>query len=185
MPPRSSPGSALLILHAQPLRGTRAHGGGASVQRHVLAPPDTHAELQPVEPIQPPHPLAVDRPAFAAQQHPDPQMSEPRPRVGELPDPQPQRGLIPRPTAAIPGRPTELRQPTGPRTADLERPLKPSDQLSTARGPQAFFRSASASMCLSSVRSATSRFSRLFSSSSCRRRRSSLTPKCAYFFFHV
>src|SRR5713101_1619153 len=53
--------------------------------------------------------------AFAAQQHPDPQMSKPRPRVGELPDPQPQRGLIPRPTAAIPGRSTELRQPTGPR----------------------------------------------------------------------
>src|SRR5260370_41829820 len=100
--------------------------------------------------------------AFAAQQHPDPQMSKPRPRVGELPDPQPQRGLIPCPTAAIPGRSTELGQPTGPRTADLERPLNPSGQLSTARGPQAFFRSASASMCLSTVRSATKRFNRAF-----------------------
>jgi hypothetical protein len=36
-------------------------------------------------------------------------------------------------------------------------------------------------MCLSSVRSATKRFNRAFSSSSCRRRRSSLTPRCAYF----
>jgi len=85
-------------------------------------------------------------------------VSKPRPRVGELPNPQPQRGLVPRPTAAIPGRSTELRQRTGPRTADLERHLKPPGQLPTARGPQAFFRSASASMCLSSVRSATKRF---------------------------
>jgi len=61
------------------------------VQRHVLAPPDTHAELQPVEAIQPPHSLAVHRPAFAAEQHPDAQMSEPRPRVGELANPQPKR----------------------------------------------------------------------------------------------
>ena len=148
-PKRATVGQGIMHeIHTPPLRGARGHRGGASVQRHVLAPPDAHAELQPVEPIQSPHPLAVDHPAFAAQQHPDPQMSKPRPRVGELPDPQPQRGLIPRPTAAIPGRSTELRQPTGPRTADLERPLKPSSQLPTARGPQAFFRSASASMCL-------------------------------------
>jgi hypothetical protein len=45
-------------------------------------------------------------------------MSKPRPRVGELPNPQPQRRLVPRPTAAIPGRSTQLRQPTGPRTAE-------------------------------------------------------------------
>lgn len=35
---------------------------------------------------------------------------------------------------------------------------------------------------LSSERSATRRFNRVFSSSSCRRRRSSLTPRCAYVF---
>jgi hypothetical protein len=50
------------------------------VQGDVLAPPDAHAELQPVEPIQPTHPLAVDHPAFAAQQHPDAQMAKPRAR---------------------------------------------------------------------------------------------------------
>ena len=37
----------------------------------------------------------------------------------------------------------------------------------------------------SSEKSATNRFNRLFSSSSCRRRRNSLTPRCAYFFFHA
>jgi len=65
--------------------------GGAPVQGDVLAPPHAHAELQPVEAIQPTHPLAVHHPAFAAEQHPDAQMSEPRPRVGELANPQPKR----------------------------------------------------------------------------------------------
>jgi hypothetical protein len=40
-------------------------------------------------------------------------------------------------------------------------------------------------MCLSSERSATSRFKRLVSSMSCRSRRSSLTPRWAYFFFQA
>jgi hypothetical protein len=38
---------------------------------------------------------------------------------------------------------------------------------------------------LSSERSATSCFNRLFASSTCRSRRSSLTPRWAYFLFHV
>src|SRR5206468_7842999 len=142
-----------------------------------------HAELQAVEPIEPTHALAIHAPAFTTQQHPDAQTPEPWARVGDLANSYPQRGLIPRSTAPIPRGPTEPRQPTGPHAADLERSLKPSGQLPTARGRHAFFRSASDNMCLSSVRSATRRFSRAFSSSSCRRRRSSLTPRCAYFFF--
>ena len=38
----------------------------------------------------------------------------------------------------IPRRPTELRQPTGPRTTDLERHLKPSGELPTARASGVF-----------------------------------------------
>src|SRR5258705_12935449 len=102
-------------IHAPAFLGASGARRWGPVEGDVLAPLDPHAELQPVEPIQPTHPRAVDRPAFAAQQHPDAQMSTPRPRVGEL---------VPRPTAAIPGRSTELRQPTGPRTADLERHLE-------------------------------------------------------------
>src|SRR5712691_10422368 len=130
-------------IHAPPFPRTRGARGRASVQGDVLAPPDAHAELQPVEPIEPADPLAIHAPSLPSQQHPDAQMSEPRPRVGELTNPQPERGLVPSPTSTIPGRPTELRQPTGPRTTDLERPLKPPGQLPTARGPHAFFRSAS------------------------------------------
>ena len=88
-------------------------------------------------------------------------------------------------TAAIPRRATELRQMTGPHAADGEGRLHPGGQLAALCGPQTFFRSASDSMCLSSVRSATRRFSRRFSSSSDRSRRSSLTPRCAYFFFQM
>jgi len=49
---------------------------------------------------------------------------------------------------------------------------------------QNFFESTSWSICLSRLRSATMRFNRRFSSSSCLKRRSSETPRPPYFFFH-
>jgi hypothetical protein len=125
------------------------------VQGDVLAAAHTHPKLQAVEPIEPAHPLAIDHPPLAAPQHPKPQVPEPRPRVRELANAQPQRGLLAGATAAIPRRATELREPTGTRVADLERHLEPPGDLPTARGPQMFFRSASDNICLSRVRSAT------------------------------
>src|SRR5260370_26552481 len=47
--------------------GAAGARGRAPVQGDVLAPPAAHAELQPVEPIQPTHPLAGYRPSFPAQ----------------------------------------------------------------------------------------------------------------------
>src|SRR5438874_2326633 len=119
-------------IHTPPLRGSCGHRGGAPVQGDVLASTDTHAELQAVEPIEPAHPLTIDAPPLATQQHPDPQMPEARPRVRELANAQPQGGLIARATAAIPRRPTEVREPTGPHAADPERRLEPPGQLPTA-----------------------------------------------------
>src|SRR6185503_5178969 len=87
---------------------------------------------------------------------------EARPGVGELVNPQAQRGLVARLAAPIPRGATELREATGPHATNLEGHLEPPGELPTAHRPQAFFRKASDSMCLSSVRSATSRFSRLF-----------------------
>ena len=98
---------------------------------------------------------------------------------------QPQGGLILGLTLPIPRRATKLGEPTGPRTAHLKRPVKPLGQFPAAGGPQTFFRSASDSMCLSSERSATSRFNRLFSSSSWCNRPSSVMPRWAYFFFQA
>src|SRR5262249_13674046 len=94
---------------------------------------------QPIEAIETPHALPIHVPAFAAQQHPDPEKAEPRPRVGQLPDPQPERGLIPRAAAPIPRGATELRQSTRPRAANLERLLKPPGKLPTAHGRRRFF----------------------------------------------
>src|SRR5215469_17289706 len=142
-------------VHAPPFPGTRGARRRAPVQRNVLAPPDAHSDLQPVEPIEPADALAIHDPSLPAQQDPDSEVPKPRPRMGQLPDPESERGLIPRSTPPIPRRSTELGQSAGPRAADLERHVKPSGQLPTTHGPQAFFRSASDSMCLSSVRSAT------------------------------
>ncbi len=172
-------------IHAPRFPGSRGVRGRPAVQSDVLTPPHTHAHLQPVEPIEPADPLAIHAPSLPTQQHPDAEVPKPRPRVGQLPDPKAERGLILCSTSPIPRRSTELCQPVGPRAVDLERRLKPSSQLPAARGPHAFFRKASDSMCLSSVRSATRRFNGAFSSSSCRRRRSSLTPRWASFFFQV
>src|SRR5215831_15722067 len=99
-------------VHAPPFPGTCGARGGAPVQGDVLAPPDAHPELQPVEPIEPADALAIHAPALSAQHDPDAEVPKPRPRLGQLPDPEPERGLIPRPASAIPRRSTELRQPT-------------------------------------------------------------------------
>ena len=165
--------------------GPGGTGAGPRCRAMCLRRRTRMRSCNPSRRYKPTHALPIHQPAFAAQQHPNPLIPKPWPRVGQIANPQPQRRSDPWPTRSIPRRSTELRQPTGPRTADLEGALKPAGQLPAACGPQAFFRSASDSMCLSSERSATRRFSRAFSSSSCRSRRSSLTPRCAYFFFQA
>src|SRR5215813_5212078 len=130
-------------VHAPPFPGTRGARRRAPVQRNVLAPPDAHSDLQPVEPIEPADALAIHAPSLPAQHDPDSEVPKSRSRLGQLPDPKPEPGLIPRSTRPIPRRSTELGQPTGPRAADLKCHVKPSGQLPTTHGPQAFFRSAS------------------------------------------
>ena len=155
------------------------------MQRDMFPPPHAHPQLQTFEAIESPHAFLVHGPAVTAQQDPDAQEPEAWPRVRELADTEAQRRLILRWTLSIPGRATERRESAGPHATDLEGGLKPASQLAAPCGRQTFFRSASDSMCLSRLRSATRRFSRVFSSSICRSRRSSLTPRCAYFFFHA
>ena len=98
--------------------------------------------------VQAAHALLVDRPALAAQQHPDPQEAERGGRArsrgcdGGAPS-----GL--RPAAAAPRRATELRQVTGPHAADTEGRLDPAGQLAALCGPRTVFRRASVGMCLS------------------------------------
>jgi hypothetical protein len=151
----------------------------------MFASPHSHPQLQALEAIQPPHVLAIHEPAIASQQYSDPEISEARPDMGQIVNAEPETGLILGATPSIPGGATELGQSAGPQATDLESVLQPTSQFASAGGPQTFFRRASDSMGLSNERSATNRFNRLFSSSSGRRRRSSLTPRWADFFFHA
>lgn len=79
------------------------------MQRHVFPSPDPHAELQAVQSIEAPHPFPIHEPAFTPQQHPDPQVSESRPGVGEIANAETEARLILRPTPSIPSCSTELR----------------------------------------------------------------------------
>jgi len=63
--------------------------------------------------------------------------------------------------------------------------MDPQIELAPPCRPQVFFLSTSCRMCRSSVRSATRRFSRAFSSRNCLSWRSSLTPRLPYFLFQM
>jgi hypothetical protein len=106
--------------------GTGARGPD---EGHVFAASDAHASLQAVKAVQLPYALPVDGPPFAAQHHPDAQVAEPRARVGDFSDAEPQRTLVPRATRLVPGRATALRQTTGPHAADGKGLLEPLRQL--------------------------------------------------------
>ncbi len=90
----------------------------------------------------------------------------------------------PHPQLLMPGRhvPIPLRgagkcqHATCPTFADFVAGLQARHRVPAAHRRQGFFRSTSCSVALSSVRSATSCFSRRFSSSNCFSRRISLTP---------
>jgi len=97
--------------------------------------PNPHTQLQAIESVESADPLAIHPPAFAAQQHPDPQIPKPRSRVGEISNPYPQRRVIRGPTPPIPGGPTELREATGPQATDLKGALEPRGQFPAACGP--------------------------------------------------
>lgn len=126
-----------------------------------------HAELWAIEAIEPPHSFPIHQPTFAPQQYPNVLIPKLRPGMGKIVHPQPKGGLILRSAPSIPRRPSKLVQATDPRTIHREAVPQPLGQFSAAGGPQPVFRRASDSTCLSMERSATSRFNRLFSSSSC------------------
>ena len=72
------------------------------MQRHVFPSADSHAQLQPVQAIQPADAFAIHQPALPPQQHPDSQIPKPRPGMGEIPNAHPERRLILGSTLSIP-----------------------------------------------------------------------------------
>jgi len=97
------------------------------------------------------------------------------------PDPQFVPRLLPAPV--IRRRPRDLDQPARTPHRELVRGPDILNQGPLACRPYTFFCSTSWRMCLSSARSATSFFNFRFSSSSCRKRRSSATPIPSYLRF--
>ena len=105
------------------------------MQRDVLASSHTHAQLQTIKSVQSSDALSIHPPAFPTQQHPDPQRPKPWPGMSQIANAHPQRGLILRAAASIPGGTTELGQPTGPYATDLKGAVKPGGQFSATYGP--------------------------------------------------
>ena len=155
-----------------------------TMQADAFTPSHPHAHLQPLEAVEPMQTVASNPPAFAAQQDVDMLIAKPRPAVGELADAHAQRRLILRLRAVVERRSPQQRQPTRTLLADLEPIVDPQRNLASSCRPQVFFIT-SCRMCRSSVRSATRRLSRAFSSASCLSWRNSVTPRLPYFFFQT
>jgi len=91
---------------------------------------------------------------------------EPWSRVGDVADAHAQGRLISCLAAVVPRRSLHLGQSARASGAHLEPLMDPVSDLQAANWPQIFFRMTSVRICLSSVRSATQRLRRLFSSCS-------------------
>lgn len=134
------------------------------MQRHVLAPTNSHPQMQPVEAIQPMDALVVHDLAFATKHYVDALIPESRSSQRNFLGASTQWCLVPGRALAVPVGPRELRElasSTGTGAVDFEDPghnLAPSGRL------QSSFLMTSDKIRLSSVRSATRRFRRPISS---------------------
>ena len=103
-------------------------------------------------------------------------------RLGDLPHPLLQLGLISATTTIVVARSFRSKHTARPPDADLPGVPNIIDELAPPIRPQSFRETTSCNIALSSDRSATSRLSLLFSSSSWRSRRISDGISPAYFF---
>lgn len=116
------------------------------------------------------NPLGIDRPAVTPQKHVNAPVAVADAGLADLLDPMLELGLRAAPRPVDIERSVDAQGRAG--TPDRHLPLAahPVDKLPLHRRPQSFFASTSCSIALSRDRSATSRFSLVFSSSSCRSR---------------
>ena len=122
--------------------------------------------------VKPIHPLRVHIPALPPEQHMDTPIAVMHPRLGDLPHPLLQVGLIRTATTIVVARSLRTKHTARPPDADLPGAPNIIDELAPPIRPQSFRETTSCNIALSSERSATSRVSLPFSSSSCRSRRS-------------
>ena len=129
--------------------------------------------------------LVIDQPALTPQQDMDAARAVANAYSGNIADPLPFRTIVTRVRAIKIGALPQLNDSGSTANADAVRVDQEVGQLAFASRLHSFFWMTSCSICLSRLRSATMRLSRAFSSSSCFKRRSSLTPRPQYFFFQL
>lgn len=156
-----------------------------AVPRPMAALSHAQPYLQSLESVETAQLLQMHAPSLPAQQDENTRVAEARLRLGQLPNTKTEGRLIARAAPPIPRGPTEAGQSTGPYATDPKAILEPLRCGASTGRRHPLSRSASASTCLSSLRSATRRFSRLFSSSSYRRRRISFVQSCANLCFQT
>src|SRR4029077_13295772 len=136
--------------------------------------------------VQPVNAFRIHLPTFSSQPHRQTPGGIAHGRRRHLAQTPPQHFIEPPNFLPIqPARPSQPHQSGYSTLPDLIRLLGPLPQLPPQPGLYSFFDTISCRICLSRLRSATSRFNRPFSSRSCRSSRSSLTPNPAYCFFHA
>src|SRR6185437_7011972 len=125
------------------------------------------AQLQALLAIETADALGVDRPAFPPKQHMNSPITIANPGLGDLPDAL-DEGSLPGPLRTVViGRPIHRHSAAGTTYAHPPDRANPIDHLTLPGRLHIFRRMTSCSISLSSDRSATSFFSRWFSSSSC------------------
>lgn len=118
--------------------------------------------------VEPVDPLMVNLPSFTLEQYVESPIAEGNTACSQFPQSQAKRELWICHASMTMCRARPVEHPKGPPFACPVQCLHLSDEFAAKGRPQSFFESTSWSICLSSVRSATRRFNRRFSSSSWR-----------------
>jgi len=139
------------------------------------------AQLQAQFPVQAIEALRIDRPTLPTQQDMDAPIPVAYPGLGDLLDLQLENGLIVAAGPVMVGRSPGPQHTTRAADADLPVGSNLINKRPAASRPQSFFDSTSCNIALSRLRSATSRLSLPFSSSSCFNRFISEGISPAYF----
>src|SRR3979490_1748240 len=165
------------------VRCLRGYHRSPCPQRPLASAAPTHR--QPLLAVESLHPLLVDSMAFTPQQHVQATIPKPPSLLGEGLQPLAQDHVVWSHALIAHARPIGPDHPAGPPLSLLEGLTHTRRRLPSRRGRHPFFPSRSFSAALSSMVSASIRFSRPFSSSSARSRLVSDPPTPPYLAFHL
>jgi hypothetical protein len=147
--------------------------------------PATLANREPLLAIQPVHLLQVHALAFTPEQDRQPAIAEPTTLVGDLAHPLADRIVLSAERLILPRRPVDPDQPAGATLGEAVVGYQLLHRSVAIHRPGQFFPSRSFSADTSSIDSASSFFSRRFSSSNVRNRAASDTVMPPYFAFQL